>query len=328
MTRGNRLPVAWLALVGLVALLPAAASGQPPEVPQDDPPVFRPLLSDLIEAPVEPPPQPTVVETRPYRPEDAGLPGRPPEGGAVHGGPGGWDVPVPPAPSRVLGRGFLPWAGHGGVGRPSVRESWLYRPFSAAWFGGMVQGGPLIDDWVGMQRGFLSGYRIGWDHDPYWGGEIRFYLGSVTLCDSQRAIAAQKAVDDAAGMATDDPQRQRFDHRDCDITGCDLNVLYYPWGDARWRPYLMAGLGATRLNFTDRLSESHGKPVMAMPLALGLKYRCTDWLALRFECADNIAFGRSSFNTLHNLSVTGAVELRFGGARTAYWPWKPGRHYW
>ena len=57
-----------------------------------------------------------------------------------------------------------------------------------------------------------------------------------------------------------------------------------------------------------------------MPLALGFKYRCNDWLALRFECADNIVFGRGSVRSVHDFSVTGGVEIRFGRSRQTYWP--------
>jgi len=216
------------------------------------------------------------------------------------------------------------------VGHPLQRESWLYRPFSAGWFMGTVQGGPLIDDWLGQQRGFIGGYRFGWDSDYYWGGEMRFAFGSVRLYDSPRAIQAQSDADTAAGLAPNDPWRRRFDiRRDLDLNHWDLNLLYYPWGDTQWRPYFMCGLGTARVGFIDRLSQSYSKVVFAVPLAVGLKYRCNDWLALRFELADNIAFsGGSGFNTLQNLSLTGGVEIRFGGSRKAYWPWNPGRYYW
>ena len=34
----------------------------------------------------------------------------------------------------------------------------------------------------------------------------------------------------------------------------DLDLLYYPWGDTQWRPYLLIGLGTARVDFIDRLS--------------------------------------------------------------------------
>jgi len=227
-----------------------------------------------------------------------------------------------------LGRGDHPR--HRGIGHPLQRESWLYRPFSAGWFMGAVQGSPLIDDWLGQTQGFFGGYRLGWDQSHYWGGEMRFGFGTARLYDSQRAIQAQNDADDAEGVPPDSPWRRRFDQRrDSDLFMWDLDVLYYPWGDSQWRPYLMAGLGTTRIHFMDRLSERHDHILVTVPLAAGVKYRCNDWLALRMEFADHIAFGGGAgMETMHNLTLTGGVEVRFGGSRRAYWPYNPGRHYW
>ncbi len=223
-----------------------------------------------------------------------------------------------------------PQGRHRGIGQPLQGESWLYRPFSMGWFMGMEVGGPLIDDWVGQKQGFVGGYRLGWDHNYYWGGEMRFTFSSVELFDSPRAIAAQVAADNEDGLAVDDPWRDRFDgRRDVNLFQWDVSLLYYPWGDAAWRPYGLIGLGSARMIFFDRLSERYDKVVFALPLALGVKYRCNDWLALRFELTDNILFAASSgVSTVHELAITGGVEVRFGGSRRAYWPWNPGRHYW
>ena len=210
---------------------------------------------------------------------------------------------------------------HRGIGRPLSQESWLHRPFSAGWFMGMVQGSPLIDDWVGLQQGFVGGYRFGWDETHFWGAETRFSFGSIETLDSREAIAAQIA---------DHPELTDAynTRRDADYFQWDVSVLYYPWGNAAWRPYLSAGIGCARTRFMDRFSTDYDHITFALPLAMGVKYRCNDWLALRFEVADNIAFGASGIDTVHNVLVTGGVELRFGGSRTAYWPWNPSRHYW
>ncbi len=242
-------------------------------------------------------------------------------------------------PLRFARWKLLPWnwplfhprpGRHQGIGQPLQGESWLYRPFSVGWFMGMEVGGPLIDDWVGQKQGFVGGYRLGWDHNHYWGGEMRFTFSSVELFDSPRAAAAQVAADDEDGWDADDPWRDRFDpRRDVNLFQWDVSVLYYPWGDAAWRPYGLIGLGSARMIFFDRLSERYDKVVFAMPLAIGVKYRCNDWLAMRFELTDNILFAASSgVSTMHELSITGGVEVRFGGSRRAYWPWNPGRHYW
>ncbi len=214
--------------------------------------------------------------------------------------------------------------------QPMQRESWLYRPLSGGWFMGSVEGGTPIGDWASLGHGFAGGYRLGWDQSLHWGGEVRFLFGAVPVHDSARARAAQLAADLADGYSADDPHTLRFNQRrDADLFHWDVDLLYYPWGDTQWRPYLMAGIGTANIDFIDRLSVRYDKIVLAMPLAVGLKIRYNDWLVMRFEAADNIAFGGGSgLGTMHNLSITLGAEIRFGGSRTAYWPWNPGRHYW
>src|SRR4030042_207500 len=140
------------------------------------------------------------------------------------------DSPTP----QFFGRGGPPGR-HRGLGHPLQRESWLYRPFSAGWFMGVMQGGPLIDDWLGQKQGFVGGYRLGWDQDYYWGAEMRFTFASVELYDSRRAIDAQYEMDTDDGFAPHDPYRLRFNQRrDADFFQWDVDLLHYPWGDSQW----------------------------------------------------------------------------------------------
>ena len=104
-------------------------------------------------------------------------------------------APASAAAQTPFGPQLISGPMHRGIGRPLAQESWLHRPFSAGWFMGMAQGSPLIDDWVGLQRGFVGGYRFGWDETHFWGAEMRFSFGSIETLDSQRAIAAQVAAD-------------------------------------------------------------------------------------------------------------------------------------
>jgi hypothetical protein len=217
-----------------------------------------------------------------------------------------------------------------GPGQPLLSESWRFRPFSISWFMGGVQGSTLVNDWISQERGYLGGYRIGWDFHDYWGCELRYAMGFVRVSDSQRAIEAQEAADDAIGIPPDDPFRHRFDApRDSDLTTiCDVDFLYYPWGDSAWRPYFLAGLGYVRIDFVDRLSQYWQAGMLGLPVGGGIKYRWNQWLALRLELLDNIAVGAYGINTLHEVSFTAGAEIRFGGTRTSYWPWNPGLHYW
>lgn len=229
---------------------------------------------------------------------------------------------------------------HRGLGHPLQRESWLFRPFGGGWFMGMAQGGPAIADHAGagnrfsggvnMEQGFIGGYRLGWDSSYYWGAELRMSFASIELFDTSAAITAQQAADAEFGFEDDNPWLVRFDQRrDAAVQQWDVNLVYYPWGDSQWRPYLTVGLGANRIRLYDRLDHYYDSYLVAIPLAVGLKYRYNDRLALRFDVADNMAFsGGSAFMTQHNLAATLGVEVRFGGTRKAYWPWNPGRHYW
>ena len=266
------------------------------------------------------------------------------ETGPQIGGSGGpCDSCVEPAPMLHPGSLRLGWfprprflglfgtssERHQGIGRPLDRESWRYRPFSAGWMMGMVQGSPLMGDWAGQKTGFFGGYRFGWDYDHYWGCETRLAFASVELFDSDRAKQAQQAADALLNLPADDPFLNRFDQRrDGQLLLWDVSFLHYPWGDAAWRPYWSIGLGTVNVRFMDRLSRHYSTTKLGMPVALGVKYRSNDWLVFRFEVADNIAFKSGGVDTLHNLSVTGGLEIRFGGTRTVYWPYTPGRHYW
>ena len=216
------------------------------------------------------------------------------------------------------------------MGQPLRCESWRYRPFSAGWLMGLMLGSELIDDWVGMKEGFIGGYRFGWDFDHYWGCETQFGFASVGLYDSDRAKQAQEAADALLNLDAGNPYLTRFEpRRDAEVFLWDIHFLYYPWGDATWRPYGSIGLGSFHVRFMDRLSNHYSKSYLGLPLALGLKYRYNDWLALRMEVSDNMAFGGGSgFSVLQNLSVTCGLEVRFGGTRKVYWPYSPGRHYW
>ncbi len=216
----------------------------------------------------------------------------------------------------------------GGLPGPSVCETWLRRPYSATSFAGVVFGSELIEDWVEQRQGYFAGYRLGEDLDEFWGVETRIAFSYVRLDDSPQAKAAQQAADNAAGVAIDDPYRNRFDQgREADFFLWDVDLLYYPWGDRPLRPYGMIGFGLMRVSFVDRLNRSIEDLMYSMPLAIGIKHRPTERAAFRLEVADNIGFG-GDLDMLHNVSLTLGFELRFGGSRKAYWPWNPGRYYW
>lgn len=253
---------------------------------------------------------------------------------AIHGmGPDGvaLGAPVPEnTPSGASSFFGAPQERFAGPGQPLIQESWDFRPFSVTGVFGFVQGSTLIDDWIRGNQGVFGGFQLGWDCENYWGFETRFAWAEVEVIDSDRAIAAQIANDDAAGLAPNDPFRHRFDgRRHNHVFFWDAHALYYPWGDSAWRPYLMAGMGATHMSFMDRTDVRYRDNLFTVPVGAGVKYRLGDFLAVRVEAADFMAFGGGhTLELIHNVTVIGALELRLGGARRAYWPWNPGRHYW
>ncbi|MBN2292428.1 MAG: outer membrane beta-barrel protein [Pirellulales bacterium] len=212
---------------------------------------------------------------------------------------------------------FNPPERHRGMGLPLTRESWLYRPFGLGGFIGFINGGTLIDDWTGSDSGTLYGFRLSWDPGYYWGCEFRYGFTSMGRWDSTHALTA---------LAEDNGIYYPGREVDMELWNCSL--LWYPWGDSTWRPYWLVGLGGAKLRFDDCFANHWAENHFAMPLALGLKYRYNSRLAFRFEMADNIVFSSGQVNAVHHFTITGGLELRFGGARKAYWPWSPGRYYW
>jgi hypothetical protein len=224
-------------------------------------------------------------------------------------------------------------------GSPVFHEPWINRPFSVGLFVGPIVGSPLINDWVGQQTGTLAGMRFGWDMDDDFGMELRLATANIQIYDSdpayeaqlaQAAAAAAAAAQTASGTQTQTittlPLANLAGNRNADHFLFDIDFLYYPWGDAHFRPYLLFGVGTDRIKFTDRLGTNYARILLDMPLGLGFKYHMNDWLIFRAELTDNIALaGGSIFQGQQNFSVTGAFEVRLGRTKIQYWPWNPGR---
>ncbi|MFO0896767.1 MAG: outer membrane beta-barrel protein [Pirellulales bacterium] len=243
--------------------------------------------------------------------------------------PGDWIGPNPNQPGMALTAGeeepqqhshwLVSWLGMDywgkplaeeprftGRGRPLLRGSWMNRPWSISWyFGGMFAQG-LVPGEVNQGSGGFGGVRLGWDFDPYMGAEMRlgqakpsidYPVPSVLVRDNSRAVV------------------------------WDFSFLYYPWGDAKWRPYGLLGLGLAQFEYHDQNDRLFNQLLLGLPWGVGLKYRWDDRLAIRVELLDNVAFGApGGLTTMNNISVTGGAEFRFGGARKSYWPWNPSRH--
>jgi len=195
---------------------------------------------------------------------------------------------------------------HVGLGQPLIGTSWRNRPLYA----GAFMGGLFTNDLtsrVDQSDSSFLGLRLGGDFDHYWGVELRYAFAPPELTNSQgQTLNVGHARDYFA----------------------DIELLYYPWGDARWRPYFLAGLGLQTVRFYDDQNKRVSESLFAIPVGLGLKYFCGPWFTLRFDFVDNIAIGNDHINGMHNLAIMAGAEYRFGGHRQSYYPWHNNTAYW
>lgn len=188
---------------------------------------------------------------------------------------------------------------HVGLGHPLEGTSWLNRPWHAGAFVGGVSPDPPTDV-VTLDDAYIWGLRFGKDYDHYWGWEAR--------CAFSQPTAYNDNTGDVLGTST--------------LYFYDANLLFYPWGDARWRPYLTAGLGLANVRFYDERGVRFAEALLHVPFGLGLKYQLQRCLALRFEFLDELVVSSAHIRTMHNYSFTGGIEVHFGGWRRRYFPYQ------
>jgi hypothetical protein len=190
---------------------------------------------------------------------------------------------------------------------PERTRSWTNRPYSIGWFAGGIFGSELISDRVDQESGFFTGGRLGWDFAESWGLETRVGFSDMNLRAEDPDVFIDKN----------------------DIFYWDINWMYYPWGEARLRPFLSIGLGMHQPDFVDDTGYRVKDTVFAVPFGMGFKYRIDQRVVLRFDLQNNYAFaGGHDVEATNNIAVMGGIELRFGGRKKSYWPWDPGRTWW
>jgi hypothetical protein len=189
--------------------------------------------------------------------------------------------------------------------QPLRTESWLNRPFSASFFlGGVFLGDPIRG--LEGDAGIFYGGRFGWDFAPRFGMEGRIGGGSPGVSSTI--------------FNYDLPQTNLF--------FTDVNWLWYPTGDTRWRPYFSAGTGLFNIDLVDASNHRFHESLFEIPFGVGFKYRYSTRTVMRFEVMDNFAFGTGLLDDMHNISITAGLETRFGGGnRKSYYPWKPDRDW-
>lgn len=168
----------------------------------------------------------------------------------------------------------------------------LRRPWHAGFFVGTMDGDQLTSG-VDQQTDWFDGLRIGNDFAPCWGWEIRSAFFSPDLTYSTPA---------QSGFARD--------------WFLDLNVLHYPWGDTRVRPFWSIGLGGAQFKFTDEANRDIREWVVDVPLSIGCKYHWKPWLVVRGELTDTIVFGNENVDTQNNLSLSVGAEVHWHSFKT------------
>jgi hypothetical protein len=169
----------------------------------------------------------------------------------------------------------------------------LRRPWHAGFFFGTMDGDRLAAG-VDQASDWFGGVRIGNDFAPRWGWELRsaYFSPDLTYFDQP----------DRGGMA-----QNWF---------LDMNVLHYPWGDTRIRPFWSIGLGSARFRFEDAGGGDVNKWVVDLPLSVGVKYHWKDWLAVRGELTDTIILGQEPIHAMHNLSLSFGAEIHWHSFKT------------
>lgn len=190
---------------------------------------------------------------------------------------------------------------------PERARSWTNRPVSFGGFIGGMFSTELIGGRVEQEPSFFTGGRLGWDASETWGLETRLGLAEMNLRGENDAVFLDKN----------------------ELTIWDADLMYYPWGESRLRPFLTLGLGFLQHDFVDDTGVRVKDTLFAIPFGLGFKYRVDQRLALRFDVQDNFAFaGGHDIDSTNNIAVTAGVEIRFGGRKKNYWPWDPSRTWW
>lgn len=217
---------------------------------------------------------------------------------------GSLGFPFSTVPSHLVDRVPRPYIGQGQPyigprhidrGQPLYGTSWTNRPYYVDGYTGVLFGWNLTDH-LDQNHGTISGLRLGWDYEHFWGAQFGLGFGSTNT--------------DPGGS-------------DVSIRLADVSVLYYPWGDSRWRPYTGLGVGAGKYSFLDENGGSVDEFAMQIPLSLGIKYAFRPWWALRVDATNYFVLPANDLNFINQLALTLAMEIRFGGQRRSYFPYSP-----
>ncbi len=188
---------------------------------------------------------------------------------------------------------------HFGFGEPLLDSSWRNRPWHVSAFAGGIMGDDLKSGEIELGGGFLAGARLGGDFDHYWGAETRLAFSNLNV--------TYPGFLNSTGS---------------NVSLFDASLVHYPWGDARWRPYLTVGIGVAGYRYEDLFGTPIRATALTIPWGGGVKYLFSRNMALRFELLDNFSLAAGDrVDAMHNFSFTGGIEYHFGGRPTLYGNW-------
>lgn len=195
---------------------------------------------------------------------------------------------------------------------PMQRTSWMNRPYHIDWFAGPLLGSELDGDTFEQQSAALGGLRVGWDFDYYWGLEWRF------------------------GWSDPELNSTYFDTiEEGDYFASDIDLVYYPWGDTKVRPFFLGGVGLVNVSTYKAATDGgeviltpYNATLLSTPVGGGVVFPLTKWAAMRLDVVDNIAWGGDGVDTLNNWLFSAGMEFRLGARPGSYWPWRTSRNVW
>lgn len=180
--------------------------------------------------------------------------------------------------------------------------TWMRYPLYFEKFTGMINVNEPVHDLIHNGTGNLFGGRWGWDVARHFGVETRLGYVRATLNDTLYPLI---------------PAHENFLFWDADL-------MFYPLGDTKWRPFAMLGMGLVDLGYIDDRGREWHQDLITLPFAVGVKYRLNNLNALRLDVTDNVIFGNNQGgngqHVMHNISVLFAFERRFGLPHRSYFP--------
>jgi len=193
-----------------------------------------------------------------------------------------------------------------GWGGPLVGTSWLNRPYYIG-----AQLGPIwmthsVANSISTDTDLVGGLFVGCDWDYYWGNEVQINYATPELINGNA------------------PDAERGDR----LMNLNYNAMYYPWGDATFRPYWRLGVGLTEFDYPTDAGNRYDETVLTFPIGFGLKYPFGPNCAGRAEFTDYYSPAHSGIDVQHNLTLVFGLECRFGAHPKSYWPWNPSNHLW